>query len=164
MRLRDVTIVVAVLAALIAGCGDDDETTTAASTAEPTTTTAPGLEKFQSGGGTLPDDFAARVSAICEEGQAAVEQVYLELGSSADVTALSEAVSEQIVPVIQRQIDDIGALGEPDEGADELSRFLKDAQTALNDVEQSPSSLLTQEPFAEVGQQAARLGVPACAV
>ena len=164
MRLRDVTIVVAVLAALIAGCGDDDETTTAGSTAEPTTTTAPGLEKFQSGGGTLPDDFAARVSAICEEGQAAVEQVYLELGSSADVTALSEAVSEQIVPVIQRQIDDIGALGEPDEGADELSRFLKDAQTALDDVEQSPSSLLTQEPFAAVGQQAARLGVPACAV
>lgn len=165
IRPRSVTLTLVLVVGLIAGCGGDDETTTTASTTASTTTTAPsGVEEFESGGGLLPDGYAADVSAICEKGQGAIEQAYLELGSSADPTAVSDAVTGQIVPIIQGQIDDIRALGTPDEGADELEKFLDEAQSAVDEVEKSPNSLFAGEPFGAASLLAVRLGVPACAV
>jgi hypothetical protein len=164
MHSRTATAVLAVLISLAVGCGGDDETTSG-STTEPTTTAAPdvGLEEFESGGGLLPDDFAADASAICERGQTAVRQIFLGLGSDASSTELSEAVREQIVPTIQGLIDDIRALGEPDKGGEELAAFLDEAQSVLDDVEDNPNSVFTGSPFADVSKQAVHLGIPACA-
>ena len=164
MRLRNVMLALAV-AGLVAGCGGDDETTTSAATTASTTTAQPsGVEEFESGGGLLPDDFAADASKICQEGKEAIEQIYVDLGSNPDPTALDDAVTGRIVPTIQGQVDDIRALGVPEQGAAELERFLREAESALDEVAKTPSLLFGAEPFGEASLLAVRLGIPACAV
>jgi hypothetical protein len=166
-------LVIALCAALIGvGCGgDDDETTTATTTTGATGATG---ATGESGGGLLPDDFAAQADAICREGDAKIDsEAQKFFGNSQQEPKPADQedfVTDAVVPGIQDQIDQLSALDEPDEGAEEWSTFLADAQTALDQVEKDPSLLTDQfsdqnaeDPFADVETQAQELGLVACA-
>jgi hypothetical protein len=164
-------IVLALCAAFVgAGCGgDDDETTTATTTTETGATGASGASGEQgqaAGGGTLDDAFAEEANAVCEQGNKELDQVFGSLDQEPKPAELEKLVSDEFVPNVQGQIDDIKALGEPEEGSAELQTFLDDAQSALDEVESDPSLIgpgAQQDPFADVNKQAKELGLPACA-
>ncbi len=155
---------------LAAGCGDDDETTTSSTTEETGASGASGASGAQgaeAGGGLLPDDFAEQANDICvagnEELDAAAETAFGGGGEPSDVE-VEKYVDDVLVPSVQGQIDAITALGEPEEGADELSTALEDSQSALGEVEADPTIITGgSDPFADVEAQFQELGLPACA-
>jgi hypothetical protein len=149
-------------ALLVAGCGGDD--TTSSSTTAAGASGASGASGAQGATGILPADFADQANGICKAGNVELNAAFKQLGpgkpSQADI---ENAVTDTIAPNIQGQIDDIRALGEPDQGADELNAFLDDAQSALDDVKADPSTLLQGDPFAKVNDEAKTLGLQECA-
>jgi hypothetical protein len=159
-------------ALIVAGCGGDDTTTTSSSS-----TTAAGASGASgasgaagevAGGGLLPDDFAADANAICVAGNDEIDAAGAEQfgGSNQEPSQADQQsfVNEILIPSIRGQIDALRALGDPDEGAEELSAVLDDAESALQEIEDDPS-LLTGEsdPFAGIDDQFKELGLPACA-
>ena len=149
------------LALVAAGCGgDDDETTTKSETGASGATGATG--QSGSSAGVLPADFIAEADAICEEEGAEVEEAASEL---IEPTAKEQAefVESTVIPSIQSQIDALGRLEEPAEGADELEAFLDDAQAALDELAADPESFIAgDDPFEDVNDQAAKLGFEEC--
>ena len=79
---------------------------------------------------------------------------------------LEQFATDILVPAIQGQIDGIRALPAPEEIADDVSTFLDDAESALDEVEADPSLLAASDnegPFADVNAQAEDLGLTSCA-
>jgi hypothetical protein len=171
MRVRVALVALMAAGVLVAGCGDDDEdTTTTTTTSEGTTgaSGASGEQGAEAGGGTLPDDFAQQMNDICAEGNQEIDseaQSVFGGGGEPSKADQEKFVSETVVPSIEGQIEDIRALGEPDEGAEELDTVLSDAEDALAEVEGDPSVITEggEDPFEGINQQMTELGVPACA-
>jgi hypothetical protein len=171
-HLMPVMIFVICAAFVGAGCGgDDDETTTATTTTEAGATGATGATG-ESGGGLLPDEFAAEADAICAEGDkeidAEAEKVFGDAQQAPSAKDQEEFATDTVIPGIQEQIDGLNDLDAPDEGAAEWSTFLEDAQSALDKVKDDPSLLTDQseggeDPFADVTAQAEDLGLVQCA-
>lgn len=148
---RIVVLVALVVGSTLAACGDDD---------------ADALSE---------EEFLRRGNEICAEGNekfdAAFEAVFADLdeGEEPAPDDVAAAFSDELVPNIQAQIDGIGDLEPPEELADDVEKLLADAQTALDELaqlaEDDPSSLLRQEqdPFADVNEQAAAIGLTECA-
>jgi hypothetical protein len=163
-------LTVALCAALVgAGCGGDDEETTTATTTGATGATGASGATGESGGGLLPDDFAAEADAICSEGDKKIDaeanKFFGDLEKEPSTADQEEFATKTVIPEIQQQIDDLNDLDAPDEGAEEWDTFLKDAQSTLDDVKDDPA-LLTDEggnPFADVEKQAQELGLAQCA-
>jgi hypothetical protein len=169
MRLKTTLTALLAVGLLAAGCGDDDTTSSSTSTTAATGATgASGASGAQGATGVLPADFAAEADAICKAGDKDIDaEGKSTFGDSQQEPSQAEQeqfISETVVPGIQGQIDGIRALGEPEEGADELSAFLDDAESALDDVKDDPS-LITgdQDPFKSVSAQADELGLKECA-
>lgn len=164
MRLKITLAALLAASLLAAGCGGDDETTSSSTTtaAASGATGASGASGAQGATGILPADFAADANAICEEGQKGLDAAFSQLGQNPSQADIEKVVGPTIVPNIQGQIDAIRALGEPDEGADELNAFLDDAQSTLDQLESNPGTL-RGDPFADVNAQAEDLGLTACA-
>lgn len=73
-------------------------------------------------------------------------------------------VNDVLIPSIREQIDALRGLGDPDEGAEELSAVLDDAESALQEIEDDPSLLAGGgDPFSGIDGQFKELGLPACA-
>lgn len=165
MRFKISLAVLLTFGLLAAGCGGDDETTSSTTTAEATGASGASGASGEAGAtGLLPADFAAEANAICKAGDAELDKAFSGLGQNPTNSQIEDLATDEFVPNVQGQIDGIRALGEPDEGADELTTFLDDAQTALDDVSSDPS-LIAQgdDPFADVGKQADALGMTECA-
>jgi hypothetical protein len=170
MRLKIMLAAVLTAGLLAAGCGgDDDETTTTTTTTAGATgaTGASGAEGAEAGGGLLPDDFAQEANDVCAQGNAEIdEEAGKVFGGGGEPSPEEQAkfVEDAVIPSIESQIEDIRALGAPDEGAEELDAALSDAEDALDEVRSNPEILTGgDDPFADVNKQLAELGLPACA-
>jgi hypothetical protein len=140
---------------IAAGCGGDDDD-----------------DDGGDGGEALTkEEFLAQGNAICEEGNAelnaAADEVF-QGGQRPSPEELETFVNDSFVPNIQGQIDDIRALGPPEEDEDTINGILDDAEDALAEVEEDPQGTLgaeagqTTDPFAEVNAQLADYGLTAC--
>ena len=161
-RLLKLLAVIAVGAAFgAAGCGGDDETTSA-------TTTAVGATG-EAGVPVSDDEFVTEANAICAAGNGEIDTAAEELFTAGEPTdaELDQFANDVLVPSIEGQIEAIGALTPPDEIADEVTTFLEDAEAALDEVESDPSLLAgntgAADPFADVNDEAAQLGLDECA-
>jgi hypothetical protein len=154
-------------ALVAAGCGDDDDDTTTTST---TTAGATGATGTEGAAGILPADFAAEADAICKAGDAEIDaEAEAAFGDSQQEPSQAEQeefVTDAVLPGIQDQVDGLRALGDPEEGSEEFTAFLDDAQEALDTLEDDPSALFGEggdDPFADVEDQAKELGLSECA-
>ncbi len=163
MRLKTSLALLLTLGLLAAGCGGDDETTSSTTTEATGASGASGASGESGAAGILPADFAAEADAICKDAEPDLEAAFGNLGQGKpSAGALDDAVSA-LVASIQGQIDDIRALGAPEEGAEELTQFLDDAESALSEIESDPQSLLSgDDPFADVNKQGLALGLETC--
>jgi hypothetical protein len=162
MRPRPV-IALALLAAVgalaVAGCGgDDDESTTAAAEG------ATGV----SGAALTDDEFVEQGNAICNAGDKEIEQSAEGLfgGQQPSEADLDQFATDVLVPSVQGQIDAIRALTPPEESAEDVTAFLDDAESALDEIEADPSLVAASDdesPFADVNVQADEIGLTACA-
>lgn len=164
MRLRIFLAGTLAAALLVAGCGGDDDTTSSSTTAATGTSGASGASGEQGATGTLPADFAAEANSICKAGDEDLNKAFGQLGQQPSDKQVDEIVSTQVVPLLQGQIDDLEALGDPEEGADEYNALLDDAQAALDKLEQDPAGLINSgtDPFEDVNAQAKQMGLDDC--
>lgn len=166
MYLKTSLAALLAIALIAAGCGGDDETSTTSTST--TAEGASGASGQEAGGGLLPDDFAAEVNAVCEVGNKEIDTAAAELfgGSQQEPSEAEQEkfATDVLIPSIEGQIAAIRALGEPDEGAEELSAALDDADAALQEIKDDPT-LLTgdSDPFQGIDDQFKELGTPACA-
>jgi hypothetical protein len=150
---------IAILAALVAvalvaaGCGSDDSTTD--STAS--------LTKAE---------FVKQGNAVCTQGNKEIEEGFEEFTKENNLKqnkepseAQFEEISEEVlVPGIEKQIDDLRALGTPEGDEGEVDQILTSAEEALEEVEEDPS-LLSEEgggAFAKVNKEATAYGLTVC--
>jgi hypothetical protein len=143
-RLPVLSIVpVLVLGLGLAACGDDEERLS-------------------------QDEFVEQGQAICREGNEEIEALFADLPQDEIPTEEElEPLFDDFVSNVRGQIDDIDELSPPEDIEDDVDAFVSDARDALDEVEDGGAEALLQEegedPFAEVNEQAAELGLSECA-
>ena len=134
-----------------AGCGDDDDETT-------TTTTSGATGATGASGAALSTDLAAQGNEICKQGDEELNQVFSEL-QNAKPTEQEELITNEVIPNIQGQIDDLRDLSD----SEELASALDNAESILDDLEADPASLFEGDAFAEVNEELSAIGLDDCA-
>jgi hypothetical protein len=155
-------LVCAAFAVAVAGCGGgDDSSSTTASTGVSGATGA-------SGAPLTKEQFIQQADAICQEGNQATRQAANDLFSNGQQPTdeqVSQYVNDTLVPTIQSEVDQIGALTPPAGDEDDVQAILAAVSDALDQVKQSPSSLLAsgdEGPFAEADRLAVDYGLKVC--
>jgi hypothetical protein len=142
--LRRTMVAVALLTAgvlVAAGCGDDEERLT-------------------------EEEFLEQGNTACAEGNEEIEALFAELPQDEVPTEEQiEPLFDDLVDAVRGQVDAIDELSPPEELEDDVDQLVSDARDALEEIEDGgPSSLLSEDdPFAEVNEQAADLGLTECA-
>ena len=132
---------------IAAGCGDDDESSDTG-TDEATAS----LTK---------EEYLAKGNKICEDGDAELQQA--PGADPADAAAFESFVNDTFVPNVQGQIDDLRE-GIPEADADEVNQILDEAELALQDVKEDPSSIAQQQdPFTDISKKLHEYGLTSCA-
>jgi hypothetical protein len=148
-RLGDRSVAAAiVLAALgVGGCG-------ASNSASTRTSTPTAISKSV---------FLAKANAICVKGNAASKAARAKLGPNPTEEQIVSFVRGTEVPAVQRQIDEIRALGAPAGDRATITKMLNLAQQAVGRVRVVPTILTTGEdvfaPFAAIAHP---YGLTAC--
>ncbi len=149
--------VLAIAGALgFAGCGDDDE--------EPTTTAtesgATGATGESGSAGSLPADAITAGNEICTNGDEELQKAFGQLDENSSEAQVEQVVTDEIVPSIQGQIDDLREIDD----SEELASVLDDAEEALGEVEADPSLITSgEDPFDDINNAFRELGLDACA-
>ena len=145
------TIAALAIGVVAAGCGGDGNDDESSSTG----TEAAALTK---------DEFVQEANAICKQGEAELDQAGQELQGGPNSPEFEAFITDTLVPNIQGQIDDIRALGIPEEDADEVNGYLDEAEARLDEVEADPALLTSgEDPFAEVNKKVGAYGLTECA-
>jgi hypothetical protein len=166
MKKLTVMFVLVMAAGLIAaGCGgdDDDETTTVSSTT--TTEGATGAT-----GAEVSEERAALIEeadAICaagdEEIDAEAQDVFGNSNEEPPAAEQEAFVEDTVIPNVQDQLDQLSELDPPEEDAEEFQSIIDNAQAALDELADDPSTFVGgEDPFADVNQQAQEFGLTAC--
>ena len=144
MKLKAVVLLFA-LAALVAGCGDDDDSS-------------------DSGGGDAPTkaQFVEEGNAICEKGNAELDEATANFGPQTPPAEVDAFVTETLVPNVQGQIDDLRALTPPKGDEDTVDALLDAAQENLATVEDNPATIRSGDPFAQANQLLRGYGLTVC--
>jgi hypothetical protein len=139
------------LAALIAGCGGGDETTDSATVA---------LTKAE---------FIKQGDAICKEGneknEAEAEEYAEENGftlEKASKDELEEAVGEVLVPSLNRQADELDALGAPEGDEGKVEEIVVALEDATAEIEDDPSLVFEEKTLEEPNKLADAYGFKVC--
>lgn len=135
---------VILVALLIAGCGSDDS---GSETAGPLTR----------------DEFIAQADQICEAESQAAEEELADYPEDPTEDEIRAAVTEIVVPSIDRQLESIGALEFPEGDEEEVGEILDQLREANDAVREDP--LLVNSPvgpFEEASQLAADYGMLNC--
>jgi hypothetical protein len=159
-RLLILPALIAIVGAFaVAGCGGDDSTSS-------TTSTGASGASGVTGAALSEDEFLKQGNEICAAGNNELDAAANDVFSDQKPTdAQLQQFADIAVPSIQGQIDAIRALSAPAEIADDVSTFLDNAQSALDEVEADPSLFATSDegPFADVNQEAKAIGLDECA-
>lgn len=132
---KNVNLIAAAMLALglLAGCGGDD-----------------GLTK---------EEYVAKGNAICEKGNAELEQAEFD---PSDDAAFEAFVTDTLVPNVQGQIDDL-RVGIPEDDEETVSGILDDAESVLEELEADPLALRGgADPFAEINERLNSYGLTTC--
>ena len=78
------------------------------------------------------------------------------------VSAGASGVTDGLVPNIRGQLEDIRALGFPEDDEDTVDSALSAADDVLDEVEADPSILLSADPFADVNTALNDYGLTEC--
>jgi len=152
-RLMWIAALALALGLIAAGCGDDD-----------------GGDGETEGTGTngaaaslTKAEFVEQGNEICRQGNEEVEQAGQAL-TQGDVAEFNAFVLGTLVPSIQRQINDIRALGIPEGDEKLINGILDDAEADLKRLEADPSLLQRQDSdlFADVDQRLDDYGLTDC--
>ncbi len=138
------------LAALIAGCGGGDETT------DETVT----LTKAE---------FIKQGDAICKEANDQNEAEAEEFAEdndfkleSASKEQLEEAVAEVLVPSLNKQAEELDALGAPEGDEDKIEEIVVSLEDATGEIEDDPSLVFEEKTLEEPNQLAEAYGFKVC--
>lgn len=183
MKIAKLALILAVTAALVAGCGDDGNDDAAGNEAE----SAPLAEGNAVGGNadgegnTAADDdqspaptpakasYVRQVSQICARDQQAILAGIVRIGQQTeeqDATALFESVtSEVLIPALGQKRGDIRALGAPSGDEQRVEAILDSLEQGQASLEDEPPTAI--EGYAERLQDFDRLarqyGIKGCA-
>lgn len=108
-------------------------------------------------------DFIAQANTICADGSAEIETAADELGEAPTQDQIEQFATDTLVPNIQGQHDDIGALGAPEGDEDEVDAILAALQEGVDTVAGDPSTITSGDPFAEANELAGAYGLTECA-
>lgn len=150
-----------VLAAVVAGCGGgDDSSTSGATSAGGEETVAAGPSKAQ---------FIKEGDAICadanEQGEKEAEEFaedndfQLEKATEAE---LERAVADVLVPSLNRQAEELGALEAPEGDEQQIEAIVTSLEDAAAAIEEDPSRAFEAEALKKPSQLAARYGFKVC--
>ena len=149
-KLLTMAAAVAVLAALVAGCGGGDETT------DETVT----LTKAE---------FVKQGDAICKQGNDQSEKEAEEFAEENGFTLekaseeqLEEAVAEVLVPSLKQQAEEIDALGAPEGDEEQVEELIVSLETAANEIGEDPSLVFEGEVLEEPEELAQDYGFKVC--
>jgi hypothetical protein len=153
------TILAALGAFVATGCGGGDDTSSS--------TTAAAGASGASGTALTQDQWVTQANAICAAGNKETDAAAQDAfgGQQPSQAQIEQYATDVLIPSIQGQIDAIRALTPPEDIADDATAFLDDAETALDQVRDDPSTIAagnSDGPFADVSQEAHDLGLTEC--
>jgi hypothetical protein len=150
---------VVVLALIAAGCGSSGDGNSSSSSDESAST----LTKAE---------FIKQSDGICEQGNKEVEseaEAFAKengIDTSKPTTAEQEEVVSQVVaPAIQRQAEEIDAVGAPSGDEDEVEAIVEAVEAGAGEAEEDPSTIVegkTSGPFTEANKLATEYGLKIC--
>jgi len=139
------------LAALVAGCGGGDETTDSATVT---------LTKTE---------FIKQGDTICkeanEENETEAEEFAEENGftlEKASKDELEEAVAEVLVPSLERQAEELDALGAPEGDEEEVEAIVVALEDATAEIEDDPSLVFDEKTLEKPAQLSGEYGFKVC--
>lgn len=136
---------------IAAGCGSSDDNNSSSS--DSTSTAA--LTKAE---------FLAQGNAICTAGNQKLDAAFQSLGKNSTPEQISQVTTEQIVPTINDELDQIRALGAPAGDEQQVSAILDEADSASAKLEADPSlGAGGSDPFAQANKLAKEYGLTVCA-
>jgi hypothetical protein len=143
----------AALALIVAGCGSGGDSTESTSS----------LTKAE---------FVKKGNAICAKGNKEIEEGFEKFAKENNITPSKQPTKAQLtefsegvlLPLVRKQVEGIRDLGIPSEGEKEAEKVLQAAEKAVEEGEEDPSKLATQNggPFAEANKLAREYGLTAC--
>ncbi len=141
----------ALIAALVAGCGGDSETD------RETTATITKAELIKQG------------DAICEKANEASESEAEEFAEENDFTLekaskeqIEEAVGEVLVPNLNGQVEDLRALGAPEGDEDQVEEIFVSLEGAADEIDDDPGLVFEEETLKEPSELAEDYGFKVC--
>lgn len=149
------------LGLLVAGCGSSDDSTTGSTDGGETSTAS-----------ITKPELIKQGDAICTAGNEAIEEEAEAFAEENDVDTENptteqqeEVVTEVIVPGIEEQAEEIGALGAPSGEEDEVEAIVSAVQSAAEEAGEDPSLIIKAEgagPFKEANKLATDYGFKVC--
>jgi len=143
--------VLVALAALVAGCGGGDDTT------DETTVTLTKTEFIKQG------------DAICkeanEENEAEAEEYAEENGftlEKASKDQIEEAVAAVLVPSLEKQAEELQALGAPEGDEEKVEAIVTALEDATAEIEDDPSSIFNGKSLSKPNKLAEDYGFKVC--
>jgi len=148
-------LAVLALAVFAAGCGGSDDGDDSTSTASIT-----------------KSEFLAQGNAICKKGNQEIDSDFESFAKKHDLkqndgltdAEATEASEEILIPNVQKQVDQIRALGPPEGQEAQVDAILSAAQKGIDELEKDPTAIQgNNDPFAEANKLAKDYGLTACA-
>lgn len=131
-KVATVTILAAMLAVPIAGCGGDDSTIQSVSTTTPTDTTSSTV---------ATDEFITAADARCAEANAAVANL------STDAAASATTIQQQL-NITKQTLTGLKALGEPEDPDGSLADYYAAMEDQISVLKQQQSALTSGDTAA----------------
>jgi hypothetical protein len=138
------------LAAIVAGCGGGSDTTDETVTLTKT-------------------EFIKQGDAICKQGNAESEKEAEEFAEENDFELekaskdqLEEAVSEVLVPNLERQTEELDALGAPEGDEDKVEAIIVSLEDATGEIEDDPGVVFQGEVLKKPSKLAEDYGFKVC--
>lgn len=152
---------VLVIGLVAAGCGSSDDSTTGSTdTGETSTASITKPELIKQG----DEICTAGNEAIEEEAEAFAEENEIDT-ENPTTEQQEEVVAEVIVPGIEAQAEELGALGSPSGDEDEVEAIVSTVEAAAEEAGEDPSLIVEGEgagPFEEANELATDYGFKVC--
>ena len=155
--MRNITkllaLAIAAMAFAAAGCGGGDDTTVTAGVSGATGASGAPLSK---------SEFITQADAICKQGNAQINQAGKQefSGGQPSQSELEQFYTDELIPDVQDELDQIRALPAPEGDEDQVNEILDAADQATQKIAADPTSADTA--FDQADQLAQDYGLKEC--